>query len=206
MADTDPSPSDTIRKRTRQYRFIQSRGFEVMPCDYCRSHSQVCLMTPGGRRCQECALRGYRCKNSGGPISSRSSTLCPFVLDRAFTLTPSVSHITDELEKLDQKELDEESRLKLLQSQLSESFERLRRVREQKRFLHRRGLKALQQDEPPDSALEEAPTVAESQIVDEVRANGGVDVIDWSGVGLDLFDFSTPDRPEVPLERSSGVQ
>ncbi|PNH32595.1 hypothetical protein BJF96_g4158 [Verticillium dahliae] len=117
----------------------------------------------GVSRCSECVRRGRSCDGSGVPVNA-------------------LSRITQELGKLDKKELDEEARLEELQSQVAEALSRLKRLRTQKRSLHERGVKMVNQGLQSLDELDSAER-EESEAVVAVQAAGGFGVIDWSALG-----------------------
>ncbi|KAG7104978.1 hypothetical protein HYQ44_016290 [Verticillium longisporum] len=110
----------STRKRQEQFNFIKLRGYDVIPCSFCQRKGWKCRIVEGVSRCSEYIRRGRSYDSSGVPVNA-------------------LSRITQELGKLDKKELDEEARLEELQSQVAEALSRLKRLRTQKRSLHKRG-------------------------------------------------------------------
>ncbi|KAM9873269.1 hypothetical protein VDGL01_12653 [Verticillium dahliae] len=153
----------SARKRQEQFDFIELRGYDVMPCSFCQRKGWKCRMVEGVSRCSECVRRGRSCDGSGVPVNA-------------------LSRITQELGKLDKKELDEEARLEELQSQVAEALSRLKRLRTQKRSLHERGVRMVNQGLQSLDELDSAER-EESEAVVAVQAAGGFGVIDWSALG-----------------------
>ncbi|CRK39963.1 hypothetical protein BN1708_008067 [Verticillium longisporum] len=134
-----------------------------MPCSFCQRKGWKCRMVEGVSRCSECVRRGRSCDGSGVPVNA-------------------LSRITQELGKLDKKELDEEARLEELQSQVAEALSRLKRLRTQKRSLHERGVKMVNQGLHRDLLnLRRLALLRLRQVA--VQAAGGFGVIDWSALG-----------------------
>jgi predicted anti-sigma-YlaC factor YlaD len=112
-----------------------------------------------------------------------------------------VSRITDELSRLDGRELEEEERLQErqrelaeVQARLSESLARLSRLKKQKRFLQEKGVKLV------NEGLAEEERIRTSEVVQEVvsaeSAVSAVDPVlgdfDWNSVdvGNAVVDWS----------------
>jgi hypothetical protein len=85
---------------------------------------------------------------------------------------------------LDQRELDEEARLEVLQRQVTESQNRLKRFRSQKRVLHDKGAKMVNRGLKSLDELEERER-QEAEAAIAVQVSGGFGVVDWSSLGLD---------------------
>lgn len=105
-----------------------------------------------------------------------------------------MTRITQELRRLDQRELSVEEEFEQLQSRMAEVHSRLIRLRKQKRFLHEkgvemvnRGLKDMDELEA-DEQREEEQRQADLRKVQEEEAllslDMGQDVIDWGTVLL----------------------
>ncbi len=116
-----------------------------------------------------------------------------------------VSRLTKELDRLDQKELDEESQLEEfqrlqseLQAKVMETQNRLKRIRVQKRSLESKGVEMVNRGL---ASLDELESVErdESNAVVDVMSLGGFGVVDWN-----LLDFPVFDGTAVAVAGSSA--
>jgi predicted nuclease with TOPRIM domain len=103
-----------------------------------------------------------------------------------------VSRLTKELGRLDQKELDEEAQLEEfqrlqveLQAKVTESQNRLKRLRMQKRSLESKGVEMVNRGLASLDDLESVEEAESSAVVD-VMSLGGFGVVDWG-----VLDFPT---------------
>ncbi|EAQ87656.1 hypothetical protein CHGG_04275 [Chaetomium globosum CBS 148.51] len=119
--------SKSARYRASLAENIEKNGFVVMPCTWCATQNLTCRMLPKVKRCSACVQRGRSCDGSGVPISQ---------LDRIMQEQRRIEREerdTEESLEATQRKLEEEQRA------LTEHLSRLRRLRQQKKFLVDRG-------------------------------------------------------------------
>ena len=91
------------------------------------------------------------------------------------------------------------------QSILNESLARLHRVRRQKKFVVEKGVRMVMENLRDMDEVEDLDRRELDAVVD-ARAQGAVDVIDWSSVGLDWTEGLTlgPSSASLGIAESSG--
>lgn len=174
--------SKTPRARPNQRESLDSLashivkfGFEVMPCTPCFNRGLKCLMTEEIGRCAECVRSRRQCDGSGVPIDS-------------------LRRIGEEKDRLDREEqLAEESLLRLQkelkedlvrkQRSIDEAVGRLIRLRHQKEFLRKRGVKMVQRGLQSLDELDEleAAEMAGGQVAETSGATEWPE-LDWDAL------------------------
>jgi len=142
-------------------------------------------MVEGVGRYSECVRRGRSCDGAGVPMNASECVFRRLSVISCWSCV--VSRITQELQRLKQREREEEDRLEELltemQTKVTESQNRLKRLRSQKRVLHDKGIKIVNHGLKSLDELEEVERV-EAEAVVAVQANGGFGVVDWSALEL----------------------
>jgi len=92
-----------------------------------------------------------------------------------------------------------------MQQKMNESFARLVRLRRQREAVVAKGVKMVQEGLRDMEELEEFESRETDAVVDS-RAQGAVDVIDWSSVGLEWPEGLTlgPSSASLGIAESSG--
>uniref|UniRef100_L7J819 Zn(2)-C6 fungal-type domain-containing protein n=1 Tax=Pyricularia oryzae (strain P131) TaxID=1143193 RepID=L7J819_PYRO1 len=168
-------PSSSSLRRERLADNIACEGFEVMPCAFCSSRGLSCRMIATNSRCSECVRRGRKCDASAVPVSN-------------------LGRLTQEKKKLELQESEVEDEILRLQRASAAAFNRLLRLRKQKRLLQSRseveasrlGAELDREDasERERLGVDELPVAgsSESEVVPDLQALGHVDLIDWDSV------------------------
>ncbi|KUI63583.1 hypothetical protein VM1G_10407 [Cytospora mali] len=172
-----------------------------MPCSFCLEEGVACKMVDGVKSCSQCTQRARSCDASRVPVSS-------------------LSRITDEMSRLDGRELEEEERLIEIQARLNESLSRLSRLKKQKRFLQEKGVKLVneglaEEERSRTAEVVQAVVSAESAAAAVDSSTSGFNwssvnvanaVVDWSGfLDSDVnVDARLTDVGDAPVGGSSG--
>ncbi|KAH9437192.1 hypothetical protein MCOR02_000848 [Pyricularia oryzae] len=200
------SASSVRRERLAETTVLE--GFEVMPCSSCKARGQSCRMILSNSRCSECVRRGRKCDATSIPITNCSGP----IKSRKKKLELQESEVEDDILRVQQE-------IARLQRESSEKFNRLLRLRKQKRLLQSRSeAEAVRLDaelsvedavERNRLGVDELPFdgPSESGLVPELRSLGHIDVVDWSSVlGADPLDwvFAASVSENVPIPGSIG--
>lgn len=183
--------STSARRRDTLFAYIDSCGFDVMPCSFCSGRGLRCRMVERSSKCGECVRRGRTCDASGVAVSSREFVVW-FGFLRVFLMSVFVvGRIISESKRLNKEEESAEellasrrAALRQAQADLDESLNRLERLRKQKRQLISKGNEMARLGLQSLDELE-AEERKESDAVIEVQSLGGVDLIDWNAVAGD---------------------
>ncbi|KAI6310812.1 hypothetical protein MCOR34_006236 [Pyricularia oryzae] len=201
-----PVSASSVR-RERLAETIVLEGFEVMPCSSCKARGQSCRMISSNSRCSECVRRGRKCDATSIPITNLGR-----LNQEKKKLELQESEVEDDILRVQQE-------IARLQRESSEKFNRLLRLRKQKRLLQSRSeAEAVRLDaelsvedavERNRLGVDELPFdgPSESGLVPELRSLGHVDVVDWSSVlGADPLDWVFADSvsENVPVPGSTG--
>lgn len=168
-------PSSFSLRRERLADNIACEGFEVMPCAFCSSRGLSCRIIATNSRCSEYVRRGRKCDASAVPVSN-------------------LGRLTQEKKKLELQESEVEDEILRLQRASTAAFNRLLRLRKQKRLLQSRneveasrlGAELDREDasERERLGVDELPVAgsSESEVVPDLQALGHVDLINWDSV------------------------
>ncbi|EHA55819.1 hypothetical protein, variant [Pyricularia oryzae 70-15] len=161
-----------------------------MPCSSCKARGHSCRMISSNSRCSECVRRGRKCDATSVPITNLGR-----LNQEKKKLELQESEVEDDILRVQQE-------IARLQRESSEKFNRLLRLRKQKRLLQSRSeAEAVRLDaelsvedavERDRLGVDELPFdgPSESGLVPELRSLGHVDVVDWSSVlGADPQDW-----------------
>lgn len=192
------APKGSRSKKTEQrnvlYALIEETGFEVMPCSFCEAKSLSCKMIDGVSRCSECVRRGRSCDGTGVSVSTGERLRVPFCFPVG--LIGVAARLISEKRRLEKQEDETEAELLALQQQLVEKISKLTRLRRQKKKVISRGHAMVRRGFQSLDELEEAER-EESEVVVDVQALGGFDVIDWNAVLNDSPSGSSLTPEEV---------
>lgn len=118
----------------------------------------------------------------------------------------TAERIIFEKRRLEREEKQEEEEWLAMQQKMNESFARLVRLRRQKEAVVAKGVKMVQEGLRDMDEVDEFER-RESEAVVEARAQGAVDVIDWSAVGLEWsegFTLGPSEASAGPLGSAGG--
>jgi hypothetical protein len=72
--------SRSERNRESISRFIEAKGYEVLPCSRCERKGLSCRMDDSrSKKCGECVISARRCDSSGIPLTSCRLFVYPLV-------------------------------------------------------------------------------------------------------------------------------
>ena len=131
----------------------------------------------------------------------------PFFL--YFLILFLVSRITEELSRLDGREIEEEEHLLELEARIRESLARLNRIKKQRRHLHEKGVKMVNEGAEEDIRETAAEAAAAEAAATEAAAQSpgpsgpSPSSVDWGSLNVDDVDWSALITSGV-AEKESG--
>ncbi|KAF3762968.1 hypothetical protein M406DRAFT_264755 [Cryphonectria parasitica EP155] len=104
-----------------RFLYIEFIGYEIMLCSFCLEEGVRCKMVDGVKSCSQCIKRSCSCDAGWIPVSSCKFSNCFLSLHTFPDSTFLVFCITNELIRLDSREVEEEERLLERQRELADA-------------------------------------------------------------------------------------